>query len=231
MTFDVETTGLPVKYAKVDKKSLHLWPQIVQLSWVIYDDVTNKITNVNDHIVKVKHVPEATSKIHRITTEISQNMGKSIKSVMKIFAADWEKSHIIVAHNKRFDLNLIGVESMRVFDGENIFKNSGKIEYCSMAYGYYNTDLTYMCKTRKKLIKKNPTLMELHETLFDSLPQNLHNAFIDILVCFRCTYQMIFKVDPLKNNIIIEMPIRETKNTRYVDDLDFTHVYNYYCGL
>ena len=44
MTFDVETTGLPVKYAKVDKKSLHLWPQIVQLSWIIYDDVTNKIT-------------------------------------------------------------------------------------------------------------------------------------------------------------------------------------------
>ena len=31
MTFDVETTGIPVKYAKVDKKSLHLWPQIVQL--------------------------------------------------------------------------------------------------------------------------------------------------------------------------------------------------------
>ena len=230
LIFDTETTGLPQKYAKVHMNDLQLWPEIVQISWFIYDDVSNKIISVNNHIIKVNNIPSDSTKIHKITNDMSRNLGKPITQIIALFKNDWDNSHIIVAHNKRFDLNIIGIESMRIYK-KNIFENTGKMEYCSMKYGYYKTDLTYLCKYTKKYKKKNPALFELHKELFHTVPSNLHNAFIDILVCFRCTFQMIYNTDPLKCNIFIEMPVRETKSTTYIDDLEFKHVYNESCGL
>jgi len=34
--------------------------------------------------------------------------------------------------------------------------------------------------------KKFPKLSELHQTLFGSVPENLHNSLIDVMVCLRC---------------------------------------------
>ena len=34
--------------------------------------------------------------------------------------------------------------------------------------------------------KKWPTLLELHKHLFDTIPDNLHNSIVDVLVCLRC---------------------------------------------
>jgi hypothetical protein len=37
-----------------------------------------------------------------------------------------------------------------------------------------------------KTYKKFPKLSELHQHLFGYVPENLHNALIDVLVCLRC---------------------------------------------
>lgn len=34
--------------------------------------------------------------------------------------------------------------------------------------------------------KKWPTLLEFHQHLFNSIPENLHNSIVDVLVCLRC---------------------------------------------
>lgn len=34
--------------------------------------------------------------------------------------------------------------------------------------------------------KKWPTLLEFHQHLFNSVPENLHNSIVDVLVCLRC---------------------------------------------
>ena len=34
--------------------------------------------------------------------------------------------------------------------------------------------------------KKWPTLLEFHKHLFDTIPDNLHNSIVDVLVCLRC---------------------------------------------
>ena len=230
LIFDTETTGLISKYANINNKTLHQYPKIVQLSWIVYDDCINKIVNVGDYIVDVDNIPPETTKVHRITNEIAKNMGRPIYEVMEAFKEDWDSSQVIIAHNKSFDLKMIEIEALRVYK-KNVFENTNKMEFCTMKEGYWKTDVFYVCKKTKKNKKKNPTLMELHEALFNSKPNNLHNAFIDILVCFRCAYQLIYKKDPLKTNMLIEMPIRETKQRRYVDDLDFKHVFNYYCNL
>ena len=113
--FDTETTGLPQKRAKL--KDTSKWPYIVQLSWIIYDDVTNKITHTNDHIIKINddiYIPPETIKIHKITKEISQAMGKPLNDVMDMFLKDLEDSHIIVGHNIAFDINMVAVEMLRL---------------------------------------------------------------------------------------------------------------------
>ena len=42
---------------------------------------------------------------------------------------------------------------------------------------------------------KPPKLFELHKHYFHSVPQNLHNSLVDVFVCFRCFYVMIFNKD------------------------------------
>ena len=39
---------------------------------------------------------------------------------------------------------------------------------------------------KPRVYKKFPKLSELHQTLFGSIPENLHNSLIDVLVCLRC---------------------------------------------
>jgi DNA polymerase III epsilon subunit-like protein len=74
LVFDTETTGLP-KSKIINPDTLHLWPHIVQLSFVIYDICTNTIVEAKDYIIKVDKsviIDEESTKIHGITNEISQ---------------------------------------------------------------------------------------------------------------------------------------------------------------
>ena len=131
-------------------------------------------------------------------------MGKPLNDVMDMFLKDLEDSHIIVGHNIAFDINMVAVEMLRLKRKETL-KNHAKIVYCTQNKGLCFTDYHYISKFNGQRKQKPPKLMELHDTLFNSIPKNLHNAFTDILVCFRCMFYMIYKVDPLKNNIMINL--------------------------
>ena len=52
LVFDTETTGLP-ETKIINPDTLNLWPNIVQLSYIVYDVSKNKILNVVDSIVKL----------------------------------------------------------------------------------------------------------------------------------------------------------------------------------
>ena len=47
---------------------------------------------------------------------------------------------------------------------------------------------------------KFPKLQELHDKLFQSVPNNLHNSMNDVIVCLRCFYKMIYDKDILLCN-------------------------------
>ena len=61
----------------------------------------------------------------------------------------------------------------------------------------------------KEVYKKFPTLAELHVKLFGIGPSNLHNSFVDILICMRCFYAMIFNEDLCKKNKRFNSLIKE----------------------
>lgn len=200
IVFDTETTGLP-KSRRAQIQHTWLFPHVVQLSWLVYDTGKNKIEKLEDHIVKLPEhmtIPEESTKIHGITNEQMLKEGKGMSFILKQFMSDLSICKIIIAHNINFDKKIIDVECFR--HQYRLLSSYRKTEFCTMK------NSIQVCKILKKNHEKFrckfkfPKLIELHEKLFESKPNNLHNALIDILVCFRCFYKLKFEVDILNVN-------------------------------
>lgn len=200
IVFDTETTGLPKsRYAHIQ----HTWlfPYVVQLSWLVYDTGKNKIEKVEDHIIRLPEhitIPEESMKIHGITNEKMQEEGKLMSVVLKRFLRDLSNSKCIIAHNIEFDKKILDVECFR--EQYKLLSNYRKKEFCTMKNSIHTCKILKKNHEKFKSKFKFPKLIELHEKLFESKPNNLHNALIDILVCFRCFYKLKFEVDILNVN-------------------------------
>ena len=211
LVFDTETTGLP-KSKIINPDTLNLWPHIVQFSYVIYDTVLNDIVESSDTIVKLKEgitIPEDSIKIHGITNESSQKNGINIELILNEFFYHLRNVDLLVGHNVSFDINMIKVELLRfIYDTKsNISENEVK------AYKYnfhFLTNYKNICCTLQESIDlcnikaidkfgkefiKFPKLLELHQKLFESTPNNLHNSFNDILVTLRCFMKLKHDID------------------------------------
>ena len=200
ITFDVETTGLPERYASI--KQTWRWPYIVQFSWMVYDTSRNRVLSVEDHIVRIPKglkMKQDSIDIHGITNEIMKAEGKDINEILNKFMKDVRESTILVGHNLNFDLKMISVEQIRHYYTWTL-SDSRKKTYCTMIEGKNITDLYYYSKYYQKMVLKSPKLIELHEKLFNETPNNLHNSLIDILVCFRCFGKLYWDVDILTRN-------------------------------
>ena len=55
-------------------------------------------------------------------------------------------------------------------------------------------------KSVEKVSYKRPKLVELHQYLFKTIPNNLHNSLIDVFVCFRCYYYLVNNKDILNSD-------------------------------
>ena len=211
LVIDIETTGLP-KDMKGDIKDSSNWPYIVQISWLVYDDAIKSITSIHDHIIKLpdnKQIPIESTKIHGITNEKMLNEGVSINQILSgttaanssDFLKDFKDCQILVAHNIKFDINIIQAEIFRNFN-YNPIPDYNKIEYCTMKYGKSITKIRRKSHWCDGFYLKPPKLSELHEKLFATTPTNLHNSMVDVWACFRCFHHMVFGYDicNVKNN-------------------------------
>jgi DNA polymerase III epsilon subunit-like protein len=216
LIFDTETTGLP-KSRTLDGSNLHLWPYIVQFSYIILDISSNEITNVKDAIIKIPSniiIMEETSKIHGITNEITAEKGISIEIIMDEFFSDIVDIDLIVAHNLSFDLNMIKCELLRLIkendnaDKYNRYFNeivNFKKMYCTMQESIDLCNIEAKYKNGNKYIKF-PKLIELYEKLFKTTPTKLHNSLNDVAVCARCFMKLKYNIDLLeKNNEITKL--------------------------
>ena len=98
LVFDTETTGLP-KTQIISPTTLHLWPHVVQFSYVIFDTELNKIVKIKDSIIKVPDgftISEENANIHGITTEISLTKGVSLEPVLTEFFEDLNQTSFFI---------------------------------------------------------------------------------------------------------------------------------------
>jgi DNA polymerase III epsilon subunit-like protein len=207
LVFDTETTGLPQSKI-INPDTLNLWPHIVQFSYVTYDTDKNDFVCSSDTIVKFNKIiiPEDSIKIHGITNEISQTNGININVILTEFISHLSNTDLLVGHNISFDINMVKVELLRIIyncDSESEIKahknnlhflTNYKNIYCTLQQSIELCNIKGVTKFGKEYVKF-PKLLELHEKLFESVPNNLHNSFNDILVTLRCFMKLKFDVD------------------------------------
>lgn len=189
--FDVETTGLlPKKNSETEN------PYITQISYIKYNTKTNEIIETFDSYVKIPDhivISELITEITGITKEMC-NAGLPIHQVLLSFYFACKNAECVIAHNISFDKEMIRIEFIRNIATiitlmpdylENpIFNN--KNQYCTMKN---SIDFCNIIRenVRGKKYKKFPKLIELYQILFSGKNvENLHNSYIDTLVCLRC---------------------------------------------
>jgi len=210
LVFDTETTGLP-KTKFISPSTLEEWPYIVQFSFIIYDSSLNDIVESKDYLIKLPEnvsIPEESTKIHRITNEMSQNTGVPINEILNEFFY-YLRGPVdrLIGHNIEFDLNMLKVEMLRIINKNLItseqmklykydlhFLNNYENISCTLKDSIEFCNIQAISKTGRTYLKY-PSLIELHEKLFNKLPKNLHNSLIDILVTLRCFMKLKYNID------------------------------------
>ena len=184
LIFDVETTGLPKK-RNMPISDINNWPRIVQLAFGLYDKEGTCIEEY-DYIIKPDNfiIPENSTKIHNITNEYANENGSDIKTVLNIFVEKLNEINYLVAHNLKFDKNVLESE---------LYRNNIPYNFCNLKEICTMECSTNYCKLMP--IRYNnykwPKLEELHSKLFEDKIDGFHNALVDIQVCKKCLFKLI----------------------------------------
>lgn len=179
--FDTETTGVPRNY-KAPSSDTRNWPRLVQLAWILADEVGNRIHEGN-LIVKPDGfvIPSEATKIHGITTQKAIAEGIPLKDAISMFKADLDVATFVVGHNVDFDKKIVGAEMIRLGMSDELGK---KKSYCTML------STTNFCKIPGSYGYKYPQLQELYKKLFGKEFDNAHDAMSDIEATEKCFWEL-----------------------------------------
>ena len=218
LVFDSETTGLS-KTQIISPSTIHLWPHVVQFSYIVFDMEANEIVKIKDSIIKVPDgftITEENAKIHGITTEISLAKGVDLLPVLEEFFADFDSSDHIVGHNVSFDINMIKAELQRLIMNSSDKKLQEYLTTINTSTKFYCTmqETIELCAIEMKdkygrPYKKFPKLVELYQKMFDVTPKNLHNSLNDVIVCLRCFIKLKYEIDIVERSEEVKQMIKD----------------------
>ena len=202
--FDTETTGKPHKDTRYMASAMntHLWPHMVQLAYVISDTDTNTIVKRVNKIIKVPEdveITEESIQIHGITHEQCDKEGVDAEDALLELFEDCKDVQQFVAHNIQFDYGVIKAACFRI-----LLQNNKSFASAYTGFEQQIRKTRQRCTMREnielcKLVRhwdngdqyhKFPTLGELHEHLFGTTPEDLHDALVDIMVCMKCFHKV-----------------------------------------
>ena len=218
LVFDSETTGLS-KTQIISPSTIHLWPHVVQFSYIVFDTESNKIVKIKDSIIKVPDgftITEENAKIHGITTEISLAKGIDLLPVLEEFFTDFDSVDHIVGHNVSFDINMIKAELQRLIMNSSDKKLEDYLTTINTSTKFYCTmqETIDLCAIEMKdkygrPYKKFPKLVELYQKMFDVTPKNLHNSLNDVIVCLRCFIKLKYEIDIVERSEEVKQMIKD----------------------
>jgi DNA polymerase III epsilon subunit-like protein len=198
---------------------MHLWPHVVQFSYIVFDTESNKIVKIKDSIIKVPDgftITEENAKIHGITTEISLAKGVDLLPVLEEFFADFDSSDHIVGHNVSFDINMIKAELQRLIMNSSDKKLQEYLTKINTSTKFYCTmqETIELCAIELKdkygrPYKKFPKLVELYQKMFGVTPKNLHNSLNDVIVCLRCFIKLKYEIDIVERSEQVKQMIKD----------------------
>ena len=218
LVFDSETTGLS-KTQIISPSTIHLWPHVVQFSYIVFDTESNKIVKIKDSIIKVPDgftITEENAKIHGITTEISLAKGIDLLPVLEEFFTDFDSVDHIVGHNVSFDINMIKAELQRLIMNSSDKNLQDYLTTINTSTKFYCTmqETIELCAIELKdkygrPYKKFPKLVELYQKMFGVTPKNLHNSLNDVIVCLRCFIKLKYEIDIVERSEEVKQMIKD----------------------
>jgi DNA polymerase-3 subunit epsilon len=164
--FDTETTGF---------KSSTFTPEIVQIGAILQDTETRRVLAELNVIIKAKDaIPPRVSEIHGITDELAQRFGVESTTAESMFSLMVIMVDIVVAHNIKFDLEIIaGV--WPAASAELTIKQ----QYCTMIEAESRVGLTGNHAGGTKY----PKLIEAYRHFYGKEFDNQHDAMADVRAC------------------------------------------------
>lgn len=184
LVFDCETNGLFKRGSHYTDLKEFDKARLVSISWLIIQG--SQVVEQSYYIVKPIswEISEESMKIHKISNDYAHEHGIPIEDVLTFFIKSMKKAQNIVAHNMKFDENIIQSELYRqgYVEDLDIFKKKHKI--CTMMKG-----------KQFMMIRKYPKLAELYKHLYNDEITNAHNALYDTEYCYKC-YIKLFPCDP-----------------------------------
>lgn len=170
LIFDTETTGFPPN------------ARLVSIAWQLWDE--NNLLEKEHHIIKPEGftIPVQASNIHGITTDIAIEKGENLEEVIDKFLNAIDKTDAIIAHNYRFDSQIIAGELKRL-NKKNILESKKVFDTMIESTNYL--------KIKGKYGKfKWPNLNELHYFLFNKNFENAHSADADVDATVKCFFEL-----------------------------------------
>lgn len=186
LLFDLETTGLPhtpkfneyYNYIENDKYDSS---RIVSIAWCILKDFPNNEDITCKHYIRKidSNIIISNSHIHGITNDIATKNGIELSTIFDEFIKDLNDVDILVAHNIKFDYNILLNELYRLKPSTNT--------YLEIVLNYKNK-LLCTCELFKKICNKRmyngmlkfPKLTEVYQFFFNNLPEISHSANHDV---------------------------------------------------
>ncbi len=181
VAFDTETTGLPRSW-QAPPSDVDNWPRVVQLAWEFFDLCGRKVLTRCDLIRPDGFtIPKDAEIVHGISTSVAIRKGLPIANALDEFMKPLAVACVLVAHNVKFDANVVGAEFYRLKlrdplpDKASICTMEASTEHCALPgrYGF-----------------KWPTLPELHFRLFNSAVTEAHDAAADVAACSKCFVEL-----------------------------------------
>ena len=184
IVFDIETTGLPERkdFSTYYDPSLITYynnSRLVQIAYIVLDSENKEIKRYSS-IILPRDFEIKNDHIHHIPHEKALKEGREIKDVLNIFFEDLKKCKMLIAHNIKFDYNVLMSELYRFKLNDIIKECKNKILYCTMV----DSKLKYN-------FNRYPKLVELFPYLYNGEIWNqIHDALDDADICMKCYIKM-----------------------------------------
>ena len=229
LIIDIETVGFPRflknndksneksndKYPPYKNISLYNTARIVQVSMMVCNEKLEQI-NLHDYIVKANNFKIYNSHIHGITNEMSAQ-GKLFIDVATTLYDNLKQVSHIIAHNAKFDINVLKSELFRHKLFYIIEEFEKKEILCSM------TMTKNIVNAKNKFNKpKMPSLNDLYKYIFNDNLNNAHNAKYDV-INLHLPIKKLYDDHKLFNDIIFiynEQTIKSLLKNKYCIDYE-----------
>lgn len=183
--FDTETTG----FAKYNLPLEHTdQPHTVQLAAQLCKPDASIISSMNLVVAPGVSIPKQASDVHGISDEHAAQFGVTPMLAARMFRHLYSRAGLVVGHNVKFDISVIGTLLARQIDDTRLDKPT----YCTMEAAKPIVDLPPTERMRAAGFNKPkpPRLEECVQYFFGEALEGAHDAMVDVEACKRVYFHM-----------------------------------------